>query len=157
MLHHLVTLNLRRVKSTSRHPTFTDKSIIPALLLVTLIPFAPAYSAEAKIQSGCGCEIDHIHSGMDWNAPIGQPIPVAREGDIVEIGKTPKDPCGNFIVIKHHYPNGKIIYSRYAQLGVINLEVGQHVQNAAIIGQVGKLGTLHFEVRPAPSGGENTP
>ncbi|MBA4381966.1 MAG: hypothetical protein C0406_05310 [Sideroxydans sp.] len=157
MHHHLTVLDWNLVKSTSHRPTFTDKTVIPALLLAALIPFAQAYAAEAKIHGGCGCEIDHIHSGMDWNAPIGQPIPVAREGDIVEIGKSPKDPCGNFIVIKHRYPNGKIIYSRYAQLGTINLEVGQHVQNAAIIGQVGEQGTLHFEVRPAPASGENIP
>ncbi|GAB1233596.1 hypothetical protein UT4_20640 [Ferrigenium sp. UT4] len=98
-----------------------------------------------------------MHSGMDWSAPVGQPIPVAREGDVVEVGQKPKDPCGNFVVVKHRYPDGKIVYSRYAQLGAIKLAVGQHVQNGAIVGQVGKQGTLHFEVRPVAANATNTP
>jgi hypothetical protein len=157
MLHHLVALILSRVKVFAQRQSFTSTPVIPALLLVALFPFASAHAEEATMQNGCGCEIDHLHSGMDWRAPVGQPIPVAREGDIVEIGKSPQDPCGNFIVVKHRYPDGKIVYSRYAQLGTSELAVGQHLQNGAIVGQVGKLGTLHFEVRPTPVGGANMP
>lgn len=155
MFHHLVALDLRHSNTTAHRATLICTQFFPALLFIILFPLASAYAMDAEKPNGCGCEIDHIHSGMDWRAPVGQTIPVAREGDVVEIGLNPKDPCGNFIVVKHRYADGKIVYSRYAQLGKINLSIAQHVKNAAIVGQVGKQGTLHFEVRPAPADGEN--
>lgn len=155
MLHYLIPLGTRCGAASVYRQSHSGKLLIPALLLFTLSPFAPAYAAEANNPNGCGCEMDHIHSGMDWSAPVGQPIPVAREGDVVEVGQNPKAPCGNFIVVRHRYPDGKIVYSRYAQLGQINFSAGQHMKNGEIVGQVGKQGSLHFEVRPAPAGGAN--
>jgi murein DD-endopeptidase MepM/ murein hydrolase activator NlpD len=88
-----------------------------------------------KSATDCGCG-KQIHSGTDYGAKEGTPVPVMADG------------------IKHTFPNGHVAYTRYAWLGRLvgkdgkPISVGQQVKAKDTIGEVGSKGRFHFEVRP---------
>ena len=115
-------------------------------------------------QSGtkdCGCGMD-AHSGLDFSAPEGTPVPVMADGVVVRVEQDETanvdvptaGKCGRYVVVKHSYPNGRSAYTRYAQLGRLvgsdgkPIVVGQQVKAKDKIGDVGSQGRFHFEVRP---------
>jgi hypothetical protein len=116
---------------------------------------------ERKAENDCGCGKD-FHSGPDYSARPGTPIPVLAEGTIVRIEQdeqavvetTTAGRCGRYVVIKHSFSNGRVAYSRHAQLGRLvgkdgkPLVVGQKVGNDDTAGEVGAQGRFHLEVRP---------
>jgi murein DD-endopeptidase MepM/ murein hydrolase activator NlpD len=66
--------------------------------------------------------------------------------------------CGRYVVIKHSYPNGHVVFTRYAQLGRIvdadgrPIVPGTRVKKSDKIGEVGSSKILHFEIRPIAPG-----
>lgn len=137
-----------------------------ALLFITHTYTDNACAGESKVPDGCTCGTTEFHSGADLSAPAGTPIPVAEIGTVVAIElnegavdyKGGTGFCGRYVVILHKFPNGKSAYTRYAQLESIigkdekPIRVGQSVAKGQIIGQVGRLGLFHFEVRPFSNG-----
>ncbi|MEH2547096.1 hypothetical protein V1283_003741 [Bradyrhizobium sp. AZCC 2262] len=70
--------------------------------------------------------------------------------------------CGRYIVLKHSYPNGRVVFTRYAQLGRIAgvdgrpIAVGATLRKADRIGEIGPTTILHFEIRPVAPGTTQT-
>lgn len=109
----------------------------------------------------CGCGKDS-HSGVDFSAPEGTPVPAMDDGIVVKVERDEKadvdistaGTCGRYVVIKRSFPNGRVAYLRYAQLGRIAgadgkpVVVGQQIRTKDKIGEVGKQGRFHFEIRP---------
>jgi murein DD-endopeptidase MepM/ murein hydrolase activator NlpD len=112
----------------------------------------------------CGCG-KQLHSGPDYSAPPGTPVPVMAEGIVVKLEDdelaTVNTPtagrCGRYVVVKHTFSNGRVAYSRYAQLGKLTgrdgkpIALGQQVKDKDAIGEVGSKGRFHLEVRPVDS------
>jgi murein DD-endopeptidase MepM/ murein hydrolase activator NlpD len=108
--------------------------------------------AIAFISTGYGWQLDSesgtvaFHSGVDLVADPGTPVLSVGEGTIAFASN--QGNYGNLIVINH----GQGLQTRYAQLGSIEVEVGQTVRPGDRIGTVGATGLassphLHFEVR----------
>jgi murein DD-endopeptidase MepM/ murein hydrolase activator NlpD len=114
-----------------------------------------------KSATDCGCG-KQIHSGTDYGAKEGTPVPVMADGIVVKVEEdeqamvdTPTaGQCGRYVVVKHTFPNGHVAYTRYAWLGRLvgkdgkPISVGQQVKAKDTIGEVGSKGRFHFEVRP---------
>jgi murein DD-endopeptidase MepM/ murein hydrolase activator NlpD len=109
----------------------------------------------------CGCGKDS-HSGGDYSAPAGTPIPVMEDGVVVKVKENEQamvniptaGKCGRYVVIKHTFPNGRTAFTRYAHLGRLTdkagkpISVGLQVRKGDSVGEVGSKGIFHFEVRP---------
>jgi hypothetical protein len=110
-----------------------------------------------RMASGWGYRIHPIykvkkfHYGIDYAAPFGSSILSIANGKINKIVNHGVDykgnGYGNYVEIMH--VNG--FTSRYAQMSVINVKVGDTVEQGAIIGEVGNSGAstaphLHFEL-----------
>ena len=107
----------------------------------------------ARISSGFGMRRHPIlkyqiqHSGVDFAAPSGTPIPAGADGVIVQIGR--RGAYGRYIRIRHD-----TTYSTaYAHLSSFKkgLRVGSVVKRGEVIGYVGASGRatgphLHYEV-----------
>jgi hypothetical protein len=118
----------------------------------------------------CGCGGADAHPGSDFNAPEGTPVPAVDEGVVVKVEAdenamvdAPRAGwCGRYVVVRHSYPNGRVAFTRYAQLGRLvdgngnPLKVGAHVVKGTKIGEVGSDGELHYEVRPVEPASMNT-
>ncbi|MGI0490949.1 peptidoglycan DD-metalloendopeptidase family protein [Alkalinema pantanalense CENA528] len=88
------------------------------------------------------------HSGIDLAAPLGTPVLAAADGTVAFAGN--QGAFGKMVVINH----AQGYQTRYAQLDLIQVKLGQQVKRGATIGTVGQTGTpssspshLHFEVR----------
>lgn len=122
---------------------------------------SPQTEAERNGTQDCGCGRD-FHSGLDYEAAEGTPVPSMGDGLIVkvepdetaDVDVPSAGKCGRYVVIKHTYPNGRSIYTRYSQLGRLigkdgkPIAVGQGVKAKDPIGEVGSLKRFHFEIRP---------
>lgn len=118
-------------------------------------------AGKAADRTDCGCGKE-MHSGLDYSAAPGTPVPVMGDGVVVKVEQDEKasvdtptaGACGRYVVVKHSYPDGRSAYSRYAQLGRLvgaggrPVVAGQPVKKQDIIGEVGGTGRFHFEVRP---------
>lgn len=89
-----------------------------------------------------------FHSGIDLAAPVGTSVLAVGNGTVAFAGT--QGPYGNLVVINH----AEGLQTRYAQLGKINVKVGQAVNKGQTIGTVGTSGRpsstephLHFELR----------
>ena len=121
-------------------------------------------ASDQKANADCGCGTQ-FHSGSDFEAKEGTPVPVLADGIVVKIEQdelatvdTPTaGKCGRYVVVKHTFPNGRVAYSRYAQLGRLvdkagkPISVGLQVKAKDSVGEVGSTGRFHFEVRPIES------
>lgn len=91
---------------------------------------------------------DHLHSGLDFSAPLGTPVKLPNgfpPGTVEKIGS--EGDYGNNVIIDH----GNGIKTRYAHLSSIDVKQGENVNNNTIIGKVGSTGSstgnhLHFEI-----------
>jgi murein DD-endopeptidase MepM/ murein hydrolase activator NlpD len=106
----------------------------------------------AVITSRFGSRIDPflgtpaMHTGVDFRAKAGLPIPATAPGTVVSAG--PAGGYGNMVEIDH----GHGVSTRYAHLSKINVKVGQVVSKGTIVGKAGSTGRstaphLHYEVR----------
>lgn len=120
----------------------------------------------------CGCGSPDFHPGMDiTNGAEGARIQSVDDGVVVKVEQDEQavvdipniGRCGRYVVIKHSYPNGRVIFMRYAQLGRIvgsdgqALVPGTRVARTDKIGEVGSSKIMHFEIRPVdPATMENS-
>ena len=105
-----------------------------------------------------------IHHGIDIPNPVGVEVRAAGDGTVVvadhgfvneleTIGA-----YGNVVAIQHDFGyRGQAVYTLYAHLSTILVEVGNHVQTGQIIGLIGATGLVsgphvHFEVRVGRNG-----
>jgi murein DD-endopeptidase MepM/ murein hydrolase activator NlpD len=101
-----------------------------------------------------------IHTGVDIDAPLHTPILAAGAGTVLSAGfglyggaNDPKDPYGMAVTIRHDFGyQGRLLYTIYAHMDRIDVQVGQHVEAGDQLGIVGLTGNttgphLHFEVR----------
>jgi murein DD-endopeptidase MepM/ murein hydrolase activator NlpD len=127
---------------------------------------APAHAQPAQhehsARSGCDCGTVQFHTGTDWSAKPGTLVPVADDGVVVRIENNEQalvqtstgGYCGRYIVVRHTHRNGRVAFTRYAQLERIAgkddtpLAVGSKLAKGDPVGTVGSKGILHFEVRP---------
>ncbi|WP_247322745.1 M23 family metallopeptidase [Bradyrhizobium sp. 21] len=120
-----------------------------------------------KRMTSCGCWTHDEHPGVDFVFDkAGGPVAAMADSVVVKIETSEQAPadlpvvggCGRYVVLKHTYPNGGIIYTRYVQLGRIvgpqgePLAVGASVKARDTIGEIGPNKVLHFELRPVAPG-----
>ncbi|MBR0957024.1 M23 family metallopeptidase [Bradyrhizobium japonicum] len=124
-----------------------------------------------RAMTSCGCWTQDEHPGVDFAADKpGAPVAAMADGVVVKIETSEQAPadlpgiggCGRYVVLKHTYPNGGIVYTRYVQLGRIigpkgePLAVGATVKAKDTIGEIGPNKVLHFELRPVAPGNTTT-
>jgi murein DD-endopeptidase MepM/ murein hydrolase activator NlpD len=103
---------------------------------------------------------DIVHTGIDITAPRGTPVLAAGSGRVVWAGTglyfgryNPDDPYGQAVVIEHDFGyEGNQLFTVYAHLDQIDINLGDSVNTHDPIGQVGDTGFttgphLHFEIR----------
>lgn len=103
---------------------------------------------------------DIVHTGIDIAAPRGTPVLAAGSGRVVWAGTglyfgryNPNDPYGQAVVIEHDFGyEGNQLFTVYAHLDQIDINLGDSVTTHDPIGQVGDTGFttgphLHFEIR----------
>jgi murein DD-endopeptidase MepM/ murein hydrolase activator NlpD len=122
-----------------------DRKIDNALL-PTGMPVAQGYMA-----SGFGMRTDPVdgrsamHSGLDFDAPIGTPVMAVADGVVTWSGE--RSGYGNVVEIDH----GNGYMTRYAHNSVLVAQVGERVHAGETIAKVGSTGRstgphCHFEV-----------
>lgn len=89
----------------------------------------------------------HMHTGMDWKAPLGAPVLSAGDGVVQFAGR--RGQYGLVVEIDH----GQGVHTMYAHLRQVasGLKAGQRVSRGSEIGAVGTTGLsagphLHFEI-----------
>ncbi len=106
------------------------------------------------------------HHGVEFYNPSGTPVRAAADGWVVYSGddtSTKFSPWsgfyGNIVVLVHyfHYAPYEKLYTLYAHLSKLDVNIGEQVTAGQVIGEVGLTGTasgshLHFEVRTIASG-----
>jgi len=101
-----------------------------------------------------------IHHGVEFVNSSGTPVLAAQKGDVIFAGSdalTLLGPYtgfyGNVVIIRHAgLYQDRDLYTLYAHLSAVDVEVGAQVNAGEMIGRVGASGTavgshLHFEVR----------
>jgi murein DD-endopeptidase MepM/ murein hydrolase activator NlpD len=124
--------------------------------------FTAAQSKHGTAETAdCGCG-KQFHSGTDYSAAPGTPVPAMAEGIVVKLEDnelaavdTPTaGQCGRYVVIKHTFQNGRVAFSRYAHLGKLArrdgkpIMIGQQIKDGDPVGEVGSTGQFHLELRP---------
>lgn len=140
------------------------RSLLLASICAALHGWAAAQPTAANATnagSGCSCGSTEFHSGEDWSGAEGSVVHAVERGRVVALvpkaGVTDDGSgtahCGRYIVLRHAFPNGKLAYTRYAQLGSIEsayhrpIHIGDIVRKGQALGRIGKQGSFHFEVR----------
>lgn len=93
--------------------------------------------------SGMGYE---FHSGQDIEAPWGAPVVAGASGTVSFVGW--QNGYGQLVIVDH----GGGLTTRYGHLSHIDVELGQVLSRAQLLGKVGSTGRstgphLHYEVR----------
>jgi hypothetical protein len=132
-------------------------------LLVNEFSTGNAPQPSQAAMPSCGCGSADFHPGLDVSHDmVGAAAEAADDGLVIKVETSEKavidvpdiGKCGRYVVIKHSYPNGHTIFTRYAQLGrVIDadgqlLTAGTKVAKQDKIGEVGSRKILYFEIRP---------
>ena len=127
-------------------------------------PIAAAFPANPEwdyLYGGIFFGPEIIHSGIDLPAPRGTDVLAAGPGTVVWAGiglfssflNNPKDPYGKAVAIRHDFGyQNQPLYTIYAHMDEVEVDVGQWVKTGDLIGKVGSTGLttgphLHFEVR----------
>lgn len=105
-----------------------------------------------------------FHTGVDFKAPIGTPIPAASDGEVV-YSRFNKAGFGNTVIIRTTGADGKTLYyTQYSHMVGPGAAFGTKVRAGEVIGQVGSTGRsraphFHFEVlrSDAPVNKDNDP
>jgi murein DD-endopeptidase MepM/ murein hydrolase activator NlpD len=87
-----------------------------------------------------------FHSGVDIKAKWGDPVGASYPGTVSFVGWY--HGYGNLVIVDH----GGGIATHYAHLSSFEVEVGDHVERASVLGRAGSTGRatsphLHYEVR----------
>src|ERR1044072_6831200 len=87
-----------------------------------------------------------FHSGQDIEAPWGAPVISGASGKVTFVGW--QNGYGQLVIVDH----GGGLTTRYGHLSHIDVELGQNVSRAQLLGKVGSTGRstgphLHYEVR----------
>ena len=146
-----------------------SKNYVITTRISPLISYTLPISGDYKISSNYGYRIHPItgerklHAGIDLVGTHHTEILSIAEGTVTFAGI--QKGYGNCIEIKHEI-NGITIYSFYAHLSRLDVEVGQKVKEGKVIGLEGGAPTdlghgtstghhLHFEIRNASGGGHS--
>lgn len=116
-------------------------------LMPTSLPVEGAWNA-----STYGWRIDPftgqraMHEGVDFPAPVGEPIRAAAAGIVTAAERHPE--YGNVVEVDH----GQGLTTRYAHASKISVKAGEFVKRGQLLAAVGNTGRstgphLHFEVR----------
>jgi murein DD-endopeptidase MepM/ murein hydrolase activator NlpD len=142
----------------------------PGLLVNEFQTAQPAVQAKPQSETemaSCGCWTQRDHPGIDMASDKeGTPVAVMHDGVVVKVEQSEQAPadlpiiggCGRYVVLKHNYPNGAVVFTRYAHLGRVVDAMGQvpavgaRIKTGEKIGEVGPSKTLHFELRPVAQG-----
>jgi hypothetical protein len=124
---------------------------------------AAAAANKTEMNPPCGCGTPEFHPGVDFTADkAGAPVQAMDDGVVVRVEQDEQASvdafdigrCGRYVVLKHSYPNGRVVFTRYAQLGRIAgtggrpIAAGATVKKNDKIGELGPTKTLHLELRP---------
>jgi murein DD-endopeptidase MepM/ murein hydrolase activator NlpD len=124
---------------------------------------AAAAADKTEMGAPCGCGTPEFHPGVDGTIDEkGAPVRAMDDGVVVRVEQDEQASvdafdigrCGRYVVLKHSYPNGRVVFTRYAQLGRIAgsggrpIAVGAKIRNEDKIGELGPNKILHFELRP---------
>lgn len=123
------------VASGSSLPNFNKNFIMPA--------------------KGYNWGILHHYNAVDIANSCGTPVVAAAEGLVVPDPNIPDTPggwnegYGNFVLIEHPFGSG--VYTRYAHLQQVMVQIGDYVKQGQEIGLMGETGDatgchVHFEV-----------
>lgn len=110
------------------------------------LPFALSWPVIAPVGSPFGPRGYGFHSGVDLVAASGTPVKAAAPGRVSWAG--PRDGWGLLVTLA----NAAGVRTMYAHLSSIDVQLGEHVADGAVLGLVGATGDatgphLHFEVR----------
>lgn len=103
------------------------------------VRISPPYSARCD-------SLKRYHDGIDIEYPVNQNIYAMYDGVVIEInnsfspGQYAQASYGNYITIRHTWPDGSSIDIKYNHLNSVGLNVGDPVTNQQIIGQSGNTG-----------------
>ena len=143
----------------------------PGLLVNEFEAPKAATAAKGATEPPCGCGTADFHPGVDMTSDKeGAPVAVMDDGVVIRVEQDDQASvdafnighCGRYVVVKHTYPNGHVVFSRYAQLGRIvgadgrPVAVGAKIRKQDKIGEIGPSKVLHFEIRPAVIGALKT-
>jgi murein DD-endopeptidase MepM/ murein hydrolase activator NlpD len=144
----------------------------PGLLVNEFLTEAAGDRAKSGSASGqaadatappCGCGSADFHPGIDMTSEVaGAPVQAVDDGFVVKVEHDEQavvdapgvGRCGRYIVMRHDYPSGLVVFTRHAQLGRIvgadgrPIAAGTRIKKSDKIGEVGSSKILHFEVRP---------
>ncbi len=117
-----------------RRPTYTlpleGRNIVIRKAGFAFLPYGGKYGYSRRLGS-------KFHSGADILAPVGSRVLAAGKGEVVRT--TYHNKAGKYVTIA--YKKGKkTYYVRYLHLSLINVKVGDTVQEGEIIGWTGKTG-----------------
>lgn len=125
-------------------------------------------SKQGPISSGFGIRNNRYHNGVDIGVPSGTEVFAIDDGQVVRADMKDKNGYGNFIVLKHK-ALGQSVYSAYAHLTSMDVNVGDSVEKGDVIGLSGgdqgvENGSgnstgphLHFELRKKQRPNPNDP
>lgn len=90
--------------------------------------------------------LEQFHPGIDIEAPAGTPVKAVADGEVAKMGTD--SAFGSYVLLEH----GGGTATLYAQLGEVEVSLGQQVLAGEVIGSVGEKGDiagsgLHFEYR----------
>ena len=112
-----------------------------------------AWPVEGTLEAGFGGRRNpfggpgyEFHSGQDIEAPPGAPVVAGASGTVSFVGW--QNGYGQLVIVDH----GGGLTTRYGHLSHIDVELGQQVSRAQLLGKVGSTGRstgphLHYEVR----------
>ncbi len=99
------------------------------------------------------------HFGYDWNLPLDTPVLAVATGVVVSVGEADRwcgrlgrrIPWSPWVELVHVAPNGMVVYTRYAHLDAVDVELFERVESGQTIGKSGQNGCatfphLHFDV-----------
>lgn len=124
-------------------------------------------ASKDKMNPPCGCGTAEFHPGVDMTSDKeGAPVAAMEDGVVLRVEQDDQAAvdafgigrCGRYVVVKHTYPNGHVVFTRYAQLGRIvgpdgqPIAVGTKIKQKDKIGEIGPRKILHFEIRPVVTG-----
>lgn len=109
------------------------------------------------------CEASQInvrnHQGFDYYAPVGTDVLSVKDGTVVQIVEGHKD-YGTSVIIEHTDEDGNTVYSFYAHLSEVGVNVNETVAEGQVVAKSGTSGNakdlqgldqyLHFELRSLP-------
>lgn len=134
------TQQQQRSGAAKKEPTLQAKKGIFQL------PLKGSISSDYGQQKQPGVNTYVFNSGIDINAPLGEPVRAVSFGTVIYIGNVKG--YGDIIILDH----GGNVVTLYAHLSKILVKLNGQVAKGEIIGQVGISGgvpspRLHFEVR----------